>query len=318
MMMNGILFALGSCFCWGWVFVIPQFMTGFTSIEIALGRYFVYGILSCCIFCQLKFRGRHKYSYSIWIKAFYFSLISTVGCYTFLVLCLRYASPVICTLVFGASPITIAFYGNWKERETSFRSLIIPSVLILIGLVIVNISHLEKSLSPSSFVLGLVCGFLALCGWSWYVVANSQFLKRHSEVRSGDWSTLIGVATLFWVAIFALFLGLFFDDYFHIEKYLTFSSELKQFLVGCTILGLLCSWVGVFLWNRAALYLPVSLAGQLTIFETIFGVCFVYMLKQSMPSFMESIGIFLFLLAIGYGIKQFSKRKSYDEDIVSH
>ena len=59
-----------------------------------------------------------------------------------------------------------------------------------------------------------------------------------------------------------------------------------SFLIGCATLGLLCSWVGASLWNKASVFLPVSLAGQLMIFETIFGVLFVYMLNQQMPSLM--------------------------------
>ena len=154
--------------------------------------------------------------------------------------------------------------------------MIIPSLLILIGLVVVNIPHFKTTSSPSSYSLGLVCSFAALIAWSWYVVANSRFLKHHPEVKSSDWATLVGVATLFWVLVFALFLALFFENQLHMEKYLTLNFELKRFLLGSLILGLLCSWIGGGLWNRASLYLPVSLAGQLMIFETVFGVIFVY------------------------------------------
>ena len=317
-MFKGIAFALGACFIWGLIFVVPGFMSEFSPIEVTLGRFLVYGLVSSLFFCKSKLQGSCNYSRVIWIKALYFSLVMTIGYYTLLVLALRYATPAMGALILGISPITIAFYGNWKEKETTFRSLIIPSILILLGLVIINVPQIEASSDISSYIFGLICGFLALIAWSWFVVANARFLKQNPKVRSNDWSTLMGVATLAWVFIFALFLSVFFEDQLHMEKYLTPGPELTRFLIGSAILGLLCSWVGAFLWNRASLYLPVSLAGQLTIFETIFGVLFVYILERHLPPLTESIGIAILLIAIVYGIRQFAKKRAYNSSLTPH
>ena len=317
-MLLGVVYALGACFIWGLIFVVPQFMSGFSSIEIALGRYFFYGMLSLLLFCKSKFRKSYHPPFSIWVKALYFSLISAIIYYTAVVLSVRYSTPAICAIVLGISPITIAFYGNWKQKETTFRSLIIPSLLILVGLVVINVPHLINNAAPSSYFLGLTAGFVALLAWSWYVVANSRFLKHHPEVRSSEWATLMGVATLFWVVVFAAFSALFFKDQLHIEKYFTPSPELTNFLMGNAILGLLCAWVGGFLWNKASLHLPVSLAGQLTIFETIFAVIFFYAIAKHMPPLLESIGVGILLIAILYGIRQFARRKSYNSQLTPH
>jgi drug/metabolite transporter (DMT)-like permease len=317
-MLSGVIFALSACFIWGLIFIVPQFMSGFSAIEVTLGRYLFYGLVSSLIFCKSKLQGSCKYSRSYWVKALYFSLVSTIGYYTFVVLALRYSTPAICALILGVAPIVIAFYGNWKQKETTFRSLIAPSLLILLGLVIINIPHLRDTASPSSYVLGLLCSLLALFAWSWYVVANSRFLKQNPKMRSSDWSTLIGVATLFWVVLFAIVLGLFSENQLHLEKYFTFNSELARFLIGSAILGLLCSWVGAFLWNRASLNLPVSLAGQLTIFETVFGVIFVYILERHLPPVTEAVGIGILLVAIIYGIRQFARKKPYNNQLKPH
>lgn len=316
-MSKGVIYALAACFIWGLIFVVPQYMTGFSSIEVALGRYFLYAIISCAIFLRAKLQNKCRYPRTIWLQALGFSLISTIGYYTFVVLALRYATPAVCALVLGISPITIAFYGNWKQKETTFRSLLIPSALILIGLVLINIPHFKSTSSPSSYVLGLFCSLLALTSWSWYVVANSRFIKHNPTVRSSDWSTLIGVTTLFWVIAFAIVL-LFFENQLQLEKYITPSPALINFLIGSAILGLLCSWLGAFLWNRASLNLPVSLAGQLTIFETIFGVLFVYTLDRHAPPPLEALGIVVLLLAVVYGIRQFAKKKAYNKELSPH
>lgn len=301
-MLKGIIFALSACLIWGLIFVVPQFMHGFSSIEIALGRYFTYSILSLLIFAKLKFKGGCYYSKDVWIKALYFSLLTTMVYYTCVVIALRYSHPAICPLILGMSPIAITFYGNWKHKECDFKNLIIPSIGIFIGLLLVNTPQFIATESSANYCLGLVCSFIPLCAWSWYVVANSEFLKKNTHISSTDWSTLIGVASFFWVTLSTSILYLFFNEHLQTDLYFTSDPLFINFLIGCGILGIICSWFGAFLWNRASLRLPVTLAGQLTIFETIFGLTFVYLASQSFPTLIECIGIIILLGAILYGI----------------
>lgn len=298
-MLTGISYALSACLIWGLIFVVPQFMQGFSSIEVAAGRYLFYGILSLFLFFKID----KRYPLQIWKKALLYSLVFAVGYYPCLVLGLRYATPAICALILGIGPITIALYGNWKEKEVSFRSFILPSVFILLGLGCINGPALLKNEAPSSYLLGIAACFCALVTWSWYVVANARFLKDQS-ISSSHWSTLNGVTTFFWTLLFVIGAAVFFPENVEKEKYLAFTPQLAAFLIGSAILGIICSWVGIFLWNKATLHLPVSFAGQLTIFETIFGLLFIYILEQRLPPALEGLGIALFLGAIAYGIRQ--------------
>lgn len=306
-MFRGINYALGATFIWGLIYVIPQFITGFSSMEIALGRYFVYGIVSLALFFKARWQGFCKHSWSIWGKSLYFSLICTIGYYTFLVLALRYSSPSICALILGVSPITIALYGNWRQKEIAFSRLIVPSLLILVGLVMINLPHIEECFKLSGYMFGLICSLFALAAWTWYVVANSRLLKQHPELPSSDWCTLIGIGTLFWVCIFAIVLAFGFENQIHPEKYFIWNEDLIRLLIGSSILGIFCSWVAEFLWNRASLYLPVSLAGQLTICESVFAIFFVFIIDQSLPSLIEAAGMLLQLSAVLYGVQLFAK-----------
>lgn len=301
-MIRGILYSLAACFVWGLIFIVPQFVKDFSSIEIALGGYLVYGLLSTCLYLKSKFRKQCHYPKSIWTKALFYSLVSTIIYYTCIVLALRHAAPALCAIILGISPITIAFYGNWKEKEYSFKQLILPSILIFFGLVIINISHFERNDTSFEHVLGLLFSFSALIAWSWYVVANAHFLKKNSHIASDDWSTLMGVSTLLWVVICGVIAAFFFQDQLEIEKYMTFDTPFYYFILGCSILGILCSWLGTYFWNKASSHLPVSVAGQLTIFETLFGLLFVYGYAQDVPHKMECAGILLLLGAVVYVI----------------
>lgn len=308
-MIKGIAFALGACMIWGLIFVVPQFMGDFTSVEVAMGRYFFYGLISSLIFLKRRLSSSLSYPWSVWKRALLLSLASSFGYYIFLVLALRSASPAISALVIGISPITISFYGNLRKRECSFKSLIIPALLILVGLAVINVPHLMKTSSSSAYLFGVLCSFWSLATWSWFVVANASFLKQNPEIVSNEWSTLLGVATFFWTAVVALALS-FFGDAFSPSKFVTPSPDLLRFVLGGAILGLICSWVGAFFWNKASLYLPVSFAGQMTIFETIFGLIYVYLLAQKLPPQLEFLAIVLFMAAIAYSIRTSRKLPS--------
>lgn len=306
-MVKGIVYTLSACLIWGFIYVVPLFLEGFTAIEVALGRYLCYGVISVILLLKCLYKNTCRYPLSIWLKAFFLALISSLGYYTWVVLSLRYADPAVSALILGVAPITIAFYGNWKEKTCSFKSLIAPSLFIFIGLVLINLPHLNDE-GSSSHLFGLFCCFLALTTWTWYVIDNSKFLRKNPELKSSDWTTLNGVATLFWGAVLAITLALFFQDELHIDKYIAPSPELWQFIIGSIVLGFACSWLGAYLWNKACLHLPVSLAGQLTVFETIFGVLYIYAFYQTYPPPMEFLGMALFLIAIVYGVRAFSTK----------
>lgn len=52
---QGIAYVLGACFCWGFIFAIPGLLPQFSMIEVALGRCFLFGLVSLVIlFFQKK------------------------------------------------------------------------------------------------------------------------------------------------------------------------------------------------------------------------------------------------------------------------
>ncbi len=309
-MWKGFIFALSACLLWGLIFVIPPFLEGFTTLEVLLGRYLIYGTLSLAIFFQARKRGLFRFSKEIWIKSFYFSMAGTIGYYALVVLSTRLATPDICALILGICPITIAFYGNWKQKEISYRKLLFPSLCMLVGLGFINIPHILATSSPGTFLLGILCSLVSLASWSWYVVANSRFLKERQDIDPVGWSTLIGVASFIWAVLFGLIFFTCFENQIDFTKYTSWNADLLRFLIGSAILGLFCSWIGSYLWNKASCYLPVSFVGQLMIFETIFGVLFVYLYQGQFPPVSEWLGIGLLLFAIVFALRSFSRQEA--------
>lgn len=306
-MIKGIIFALTACFIWGMIFIIPRFMQGFDAFETALGRHFIFGLLSVCLFL-FSWKTAKTASLKMWKAAFLYSLVANIIYYSCVVFSVRYSSPAIAALIQGMSPIVIAFYGNWKEKACNFRDLIFPTVLILFGLVLINIPAFQQSWS-GDYLLGISAAFLALIAWSWFVVANAVFLREHAQVKIQDWVTLMGTATFVWAVILGTVYE-FSQGSHSWARFVTPSSELAFFIGGCLILGIVCSWLGNFLWSKASTLLPISLAGQLSVFETIFGVVFVYIVQGEMPVYLEMTGICIILAAILYGVNLFSEAEA--------
>ncbi|WP_079989438.1 DMT family transporter [Candidatus Protochlamydia phocaeensis] len=307
-MFKGITLVLGACLVWGLIFVIPGLLEGFSPLEVALGRYSCLGLISLFFMLSQGLKKWLSFPGAIWSQAFICSLVVNVLYYISLVLGLRYASAPVTALILGLSPITLAFYGNWKQKECAFRALIFPTFLIGLGLLLVNLQafHAHPSSSFSDYLFGISCCLFSLIAWNWYIVSNAQFLKANPSLSSSDWSTLIGVSTLGWVLLLGLFI-FFMMPTEQMAKYAILDDNLKRFFLGSFILGLVCSWIGSYLWNRGSLFLPVSLAGQLTIFETIFGLIFVYFLEHRLPSALDLLGIFTLLTGVAISMHVFNR-----------
>lgn len=312
-MFKGTFYGIAACFIWGLIFILPDLMVGYDSFEIALGRHFINGSISVLLITLQGGFSLKTFPPSIWAKAFIFALIVNIGYYTCLVMAVKFASPAIAALIVGVSPIIIAFYGNWLEKECSYGKLIFPSLLILTGLLLINLPLFfdeEQDVDKPFYILGILGAVFSMLAWSWYVVTNSRFLKSNPEISAQDWSTVIGVCTFIW----AIGLGIAYESWLgaeHWDKFIAPSPLLWNYLAGCAILGIMCSWFGTFLWNKASTLLPVSFAGQITIFETIFGLLFFYLLKQESPPPFELAGASLMLLAIFYGINTFATQQSH-------
>jgi len=308
----GLFYAISACFVWGMIFVIPEFLPDFTGVEIVLGRYLIYGILSCALFFRKGFSRVHLIPKKAWGMAFAFALLSNILYYLGIVAGVRFVSAPLTVLVIGMAPILIALYGNWHAREIPFVKLIFPCLGMAIGLVLINIAEVDWTFTAYSiqlYVLGVLGVFVGLFGWSWYAVHNARFLKRNPHIPSMEWSSIIGVCTLIW----ALAMGFLFAFVLHkdveISKFIHWSSGTFRFLVGVLILGVICSWLGCYLWNRASVYLPVSLMGPFLIFESLFGLLFVYSVDSRFPSLLEVIGVVSMLAGILLSVHIFRRQK---------
>jgi drug/metabolite transporter (DMT)-like permease len=302
-----------ACFLWGAIFAIPLYLKDFNCVDIVLGRFFVYGSLSFGTLLFYLFIKRQSQFLKYWKQAAFSAAIMNLLYFASLTLGIRFSSASLMTLMMGTCPITVIVYSALIRRETHILSMFLwPSIAIVVGLLVMSSESIMCDANDATclgYVQGLICGSIALATWTWFVVFNGEFMKKHPDINPFQWTTLMGVITLIYTTIIIS------------GKYITFGKEHfyqfhwehetgRMFITGALILGFLCSWIAFALWNAANVRLPPVLAGQLSIMETIFGLIFIFFIQQTLPSTLQFFGIVLILLGIFYALYYFMK---YDQ-----
>ena len=61
------------------------------------------------------------------------------------------------------------------------------------------------------------------------------------------------------------------------------------------MLAVVSSWLGFLAWNLCSRRLPVSLTGQMVVFETLFALLYGFIYSQRIPDLQESAAITLLI-----------------------
>jgi drug/metabolite transporter (DMT)-like permease len=303
----GILCGLSANLIWGLAFLIPVLLPDSNSVALALGRYLVYGVLSVGILIARRGAGVRGLSWRVWGAALVFAFIGHLGYYFFLVQGITHAGAPIATAIIGTLPVAIALTGNWIRREFPFSRLLVPLGFITVGLILVNVmeGRLDSALSVHfglDWVIGIASTLAALVLWTSYAVANAGFLRRHPEISSLTWSTLMGVGAL------ALLLVALPVATYSGAVHLGGADKILPLLLGALVLGVLVSWVGTLLWNRASGSVPISISGQLAVVQTIAGLAYGFAWFRRMPPPLELLGIALLIGGVLLAIQRTRKR----------
>ncbi|MDP1879546.1 MAG: DMT family transporter [Parachlamydiaceae bacterium] len=294
-----VLLSVVACFLWGIIFFAPLFLENFCCIDIVLGRYFFYGILSLSFLIFFFIKNETDFL-SYWKQALLCALVMNLGYFSALVLGIRLSDPFLITLIVGLAPMVITIVSCWKDQKEKLNfSLVFPALSIFLGLVMMNVQIIQTKwdqLSWLEYVEGIACGLISLAAWTWYVIFNNHLLKKNPDLNPHHWTILIGVMTLF-IAIMGIGIRWFWiaDEEMHL---FSFEVEGKLFFAISLTLGVVCSWLAFTLWNLGSAHLPAKISGQLSILETLFGLLFIYSIKLQWPTILEVAGILCILAGI--------------------
>lgn len=300
----GIGAAIAACLFWGLTFVAPLLLPGFAPAEIAIGRFVAYGAFSALLMGlgrAAAWRGPAR----LWLVALGLTLAANVGYYLLLIFAIRLSGSALPTLIIGVLPVSVAVAANLRQRELAWPQLFVSCALILGGIALVHLAGIEWRQQASDafgYGLGVALAVGALALWTWFAVANAAFLRRHPEIAPGAWSSRMGVMTLPATLLVLPLLALGQD--FPIAT--TPAGGVRpawDFVQVSLWVGIGATWVATWLWNRASQALPTSLAGQLLVFETVFGLAYAFALAGKAPPPLAWAGMALLFAGVVLGIR---------------
>jgi len=313
-----ILQAITACFLWGIVFAMPIYLDAFSSVDIVLGRFFVYGAISTLLLIYYVYLKAETDCLKYWKPATLCAIVMNIIYFTSLIYGSRFTTPAIITLIIGTGPITITIFSCLLKNERATLNLfLIPSFSIFLGLCLISfegITNESQDLNFLQHIQGIFFGFIALVAWTWYVIFNSKVLKTNNEINPVQWTALIGTIT-FGFTLIGSFLHFFLTEEGYYAQFSFIHDEGKVFWIGILVLGIFCSWAAFTLWNIAGSSLHPALSGQLSILETLFGLTLIYSLQGLYPSFLEIIGGFFIISGVSFGLYSFSKNQSVTANI---
>lgn len=311
-MVVGIIFGILACMIWGAVYIAPLLVPTYDPAVLATGRYVIFGMLSVGLALS-QFKEFRHYKIADWYQALLLGVIGNIFYYWVLAMCVKYSGAPIAGAFTAMIPILVAIIGNSQEkapeRRVAWSSLVIPLSMIMVGMVCLNGTEFfylvgSGRVSSSDFWIGVAFGAVSFFVWTWYPLKNAAWLQANPARSPRSWASAQGVA-LFPAALSLL-------AYFWWSAPAEtgfFGDEPTKFILICVGLGIVCSWVGIALWNQMSLRLPRALGGQMIIFETIFAVIYAHIWRESWPSLLMTVGMTFLLVGIALAMRVFRRAR---------
>jgi drug/metabolite transporter (DMT)-like permease len=226
----------------------------------------------------------------LWALA-WLALAGNLFYYVLLVSAVQMGGIAMTSLVVGFLPVAVSIIGSRGHGAVSLRKLAPSLALGLAGIACVAWQSLAGSTGGDmkQSVIGFFCALAALVSWTTYAVGNSRWLARRPDLSSHNWSLLTGVTTggLALLLVPMAFIG-------HTSGHT--AAQWSGFWAISAGVAVVASILGNAFWNRASRLLPLTLTGQMIVFETLFALAYAFAWQQRWPSLLEALAI-VFLVA---------------------
>ncbi len=300
----GVVASLIATAFWGFIFLAPLLLPNFTTWDIISVRYLIFGAFSL-ITILISTKGKlSKFPAFVWKEASMYAIFANFLYYSLLVVSIRLSGITICSITISLLPIIVPIYGNFTQKEFPFSLLIYPLSIIAMGLFCINFSEFvlateAEQQNASDKMLGILFCMGSLALWTWYSVANKRFLETNKEhVSPQKLASLIGICcgTLGVLCIGGFLL--FDPSALYIFSPLASAEELKTLVITCSILGVFSTFLATSFWNLATSKLPVSLLGQMMVFEPVAALTYNFCMEWRLPTAWETSGICFVLTGV--------------------
>jgi drug/metabolite transporter (DMT)-like permease len=186
----GILCGMGAGALWGLVFLAPELAQAFSPLQLTIGRYLAYGLLSAALIAPRWRTLRAGLGRREWLALGWLSLCGNTLYYILLASAVQLGGIALTSLVIGFMPVVVTIVGSRDHGAVPLIRLAPSLALCAVGAVCVGWQAVASPASGSNVAqwAGLACAVGALVVWTAYAVGNSRWLTRLETVSAHDWS----------------------------------------------------------------------------------------------------------------------------------
>jgi drug/metabolite transporter (DMT)-like permease len=319
-MQRGVMYGMMAGALWGMVFLVPRLLSDFSPLLLSSGRYMMYGAVSV-LAALPSARSLLKRLTAADLKALtVLALVGNLLYYLLLTGAVHMVGIAPASLIVGVLPVTVTLLGRRDHGAVPLARLVWPLAMVLAGIVCINADVFggaagDGGASLLTRLAGVACALGALAAWTWFAVENARYLQRNTRFSGSEWSALWGIVTgllgaLLW-GLCALLphavVGAPLDD-----------ARWHSFWLMNLGLAIGASWLGNGLWNAASKRLPLTLSGQLIVFETLFALLYAFIYDHRLPRPLEAAAIALLLAGVSWSVRRHAddgaKRASLEEE----
>lgn len=297
----GLLCGLIAGAFWGGVFLAPLLLKAFTPLQMTAGRYIAYGVASLALLAPTARAVFGRMTVRDWRDLALLSLLGNLIYYVGLAVAVQNAGVAAASLIIGLLPVTVTLLGSRSKGSggegVPLRRLVAPLALLAAGVVCINVDVFRSGEGAPAprLILGVLGAVLALAVWTLYAVWNARRLAVTTTFNSHEWSLLTGVVT--GVLSIALVIPAFLaPGAVHVP------AAWGLFWGVSLAVALGASVIGNGLWNAASRLLPLSLSGQLIVFETLFALLYGFLHEGRWPRPLEGLAIALMLAGVLWSV----------------
>jgi drug/metabolite transporter (DMT)-like permease len=296
----GLLCGLVAGAFWGGVFLAPKLLHAFTPLQMTAGRYVCYGLASAALLAPSARKVLGRLTLADWRDLAGLSLLGNIAYYVCLAVSVQIAGVAPASLIIGLLPVTITLVGAKPGEGVALRRLAAPLLLVAAGVACINVAAFQTAggIGVGRLVLGLLAAVGALALWTAYAVWNARRLAATPRFNSHEWSLLTGVVTglLSLLLVVPAFWPAFLGGAPHVPNAWTlFWGVSLAVALGASV-------IGNGLWNAASRLLPLSLSGQLIVFETLFALIYGFLHDARWPLPLEAAAIVLMLAGVLWSV----------------
>ncbi|MEN0634445.1 DMT family transporter [Klebsiella aerogenes] len=302
-MISGVLYALLAGLMWGLIFVGPLLVPEYPAVLQSMGRYLALGLIAL----PLAWLGRarlRQLNGKDWWTALALTMMGNLIYYFCLASAIQRTGAPVSTMIIGTLPVVLPVCANLlysqRDGKLPWRRLFPALICIALGLVCVNVAELQHGLpdfSPWRYGSGILLALIAVVCWAWYALRNARWLRENTDKPPMMWATAQALVTLP-VSLVGYIVACGWLQGQHSDFPLPFGPRPAVFIVLMLAIAVLCSWVGALCWNIASQRLPTVILGPLIVFETLAGLLYTFLLRQSLPPLLTLSGILLLVLGV--------------------